>query len=350
MELSGTAEKALVTGGAGFLGSHVAEALVRGGMQVVVVDDLSGGFKRNVPEGCEFIRCSVIDHARVDELFARHRFDYVYHLAAYAAENLSHFIRRFNYTNNLLGSVNLINAAVRHAVRCFVFTSSIAVYGSARSPIGERTAPEPGDPYGIAKLAVERDLLAAHELFGLDHVIFRPHNVYGERQNLSDPYRNVIGIFMNQILRGRPCTVFGDGTQTRAFSHVSDVAPAIAESVRVGAARNGVFNIGADEPCSIIELARMVQNALGRQVGIEHLPPRKEARHAYCDHTKVRKVFGLGSPLTLQAGLDRMAKWAATVEIRSPRAFGDIEIQKGLPPSWERSRAPAAGGGKDPSR
>src|SRR5215831_9465479 len=164
-------DKALVTGGAGFLGSHVADYLMEMGMRVVVLDDLSGGFARNVPAGVELCRGSIVDESTVRELFARHRFRYVYHLAAYPAEGLSHFVRGFNYSVNLFGSVNLINAAVNHGTECFVFTSSIAIYGAGQCPFREDMAPVPEDPYGIAKLAVEHDLRAASKLFGLKYII-----------------------------------------------------------------------------------------------------------------------------------------------------------------------------------
>src|ERR1700745_3931589 len=142
----------LVTGGAGFIGSHVADYLLKTGHRVVVLDDLSGGYEDNVPAGASFVRGSILDHAVIDSLFRTHKFDYVYHLAAYAAEGLSHFIKRFNYTNNVLGSVNLINAAVNYEAKCFVFTSSIAVYGAGQTPMKEELSPVPEDSYGIAKL------------------------------------------------------------------------------------------------------------------------------------------------------------------------------------------------------
>src|SRR5215469_4469780 len=170
----------LVTGGAGFMGSHVAEHLLKAGHQVVVLDDLSGGFEENVPTDALFVRGSILDHELIAQLFERYRFEHVYHLAAYAAEGLSHFIKRFNYLNNLIGSVNLINASVNHQVKTFVFTSSIAVYGAGQSPMSEDMIPIPEDPYGVAKLAVEQELRVTHEMFGLDYIIFRPHNVYGE--------------------------------------------------------------------------------------------------------------------------------------------------------------------------
>jgi len=145
----------LVTGGAGFMGSHVAENLLRMGHKVVVLDDLSGGFQDNVPANSEFVQGSVLDHELINRLFDHHYFDYVYHLAAYAAEGLSHFIKRFNYNNNLIGSVNLVNAAFNHNGKCFVFTSSIAVYGAGQSPMSEEMIPIPEDSYGVSKLAVE---------------------------------------------------------------------------------------------------------------------------------------------------------------------------------------------------
>src|SRR5205085_1430688 len=193
----------------------------------------------------------ILDTELIDRLFDRHSFTYVYHLAAYAAEGLSHFIKRFNYNNNLIGSINLINASVNYGVRCFVFTSSIAVYGAGQSPMSEEMVPQPEDSYGIAKFAVERDLKVSHEMFGLDYVIFRPHNVYGERQNIGDRYRNVVGIFMNQIMRGEPMTIFGDGAQTRAFTYAGDIAPVIAEAPFNSEAAGEVFNVGADRPYAV---------------------------------------------------------------------------------------------------
>lgn len=190
--------KVIVTGGAGFIGSHVADALLTRGYDVTVLDDLSGGFLSNLVKGVHFVHGSINNIDLVNHLFVEGKFDYVFHLAAYAAEGLSHFIKRFNYENNLIGSVNLINAAINSGVKCFVFTSSIAVYGTSPVlPMTEETAPNPEDSYGIAKLAVERELQICKQMLDLDYIIFRPHNVYGERQNIGDRHRNVVGIFMN---------------------------------------------------------------------------------------------------------------------------------------------------------
>lgn len=328
--------KILVTGGAGFIGSHVAEGLVKMGHGVTVLDDLSGGSLENVPPGCEFVRGDIADDGMVNELFASQGFEVVYHLAAYAAEGLSHFIRRYNYTNNLIGSVTLLNAAIRHGTRRFVFTSSIAVYGAGQLPMKEDMIPCPEDPYGIAKRAFELDLAAAAAMFGIEYVVFRPHNVYGERQNIADPYRNVVGIFMNRIMRGEPMPVFGDGSQTRAFSYIGDVAPIIVRGGLEDRAKNRIFNVGADEPVAVIDLARMVAEVLGVKPRMVHLAPRQEVLHAFSDHAAVRSVFGEPATTPILTGLERMAAWARSKGHQDTTPFTAIEIWQNLPESWAR--------------
>jgi len=324
----------LVTGGAGFIGSHVARACLERGDEVVVVDDLSGGYEENVPVGAQFVIADITSVEAVDRVFAGQQFDFVYHLAAYAAEGLSHFIRRFNYTNNVIGTMNLVNASVRQGVRCFVFTSSIAVYGAGQVPMTEDTAPKPEDPYGIAKYAVELDLAAAHRIFGLDSIVFRPHNVYGEGQNIADRYRNVIGIFMNQAMSGAPLSIFGDGEQTRAFTYIDDVAPVIAASVDVPAAYGQTFNIGADTPHTVNRLAQVVANTFGVGSNVVHLKARDEVVHAYSSHDRLRQVFGETPATSLEDGVARMAAWARQRGPMEPARFEGIEVRNNLPPSW----------------
>jgi UDP-glucose 4-epimerase len=337
--------RVLVTGGCGFIGSHVAELLVQRGHDVTVLDDLSGGFTDNLVPGIEFITASITDREVVERLFAARKFEYVYHLAAYAAEGLSPFIKRFNYNNNLIGSVTLINAAINHGVKCFVFTSSIAVYGTSPVlPLTEQSPTIPDDSYGIAKLAVEHELRTCKNLFDLNYIVFRPHNVYGERQNLGDKYRNVVGIFMNQLLQGDPMTVFGDGEQVRAFSYIGDVAPVIARSIEVPQAYNDVFNIGADRPYSVNSLAAAVSQAMGKPLQIKHLPARHEAPSAYSSHEKVARVFGDSPTYNLERGLARMAEWARAHGSRKSHVFEDIEVTKNFPAGWLET--PVAGGGR----
>jgi len=327
----------LVTGGAGFIGAHVLRELITLGHQVVVLDDLSGGFLDNLPldnPNVIFQKGSILDNNLLEDLFTQHSFTYVYHFAAYAAEGLSHFIKRFNYQNNLVGSVNLINLAVRHQVQCFVFTSSIAVYGALPPPVTEKQTPQPEDPYGIAKYAVELELEVTHKMFGLPYIIFRPHNVFGEYQNIGDRYRNVVGIFMNQLMAGLPLTIFGDGKQTRAFSYIQDIAPILAQSVNYPAAYREIFNIGADVPYSVNELAMSVMEAMDMRGELRYFAARNEATHAYADHTKAASVFGITHPTPLAQGLKRMAQWAKAVGARNSSIFTDIEIEEKLPEIW----------------
>jgi UDP-glucose 4-epimerase len=328
-------ETVLVTGGAGLIGSHVADELLRMGCRVIVLDDLSGGFEANVPKDAHFIKGSILDVELLDKIFHEKRISVIYHLAAYAAEGLSHFIRRFNYNNNLIGSVNLINQAVQHGVKCFVFTSSIAVYGQNQLPYSEETVPRPEDPYGIAKYAVEMDLHNAREMFGLNFVIFRPHNVYGERQNIGDRYRNVVGIFMNRLLQGEAMPIFGDGSQTRAFTYISDVAIPIARSGFIPESHNQVYNVGSDKAYSVKEVAHEVAEALNVAPTIKYLDARNEVQHAYSTHEKVSRVFADHiKDVELSAGIQRMAEWAKESGPRSSSVFENIEIRKNLPPSW----------------
>lgn len=331
-------KKALVTGAAGFVGSHVLDHLINAGYDAVALDDLSGGFEDNVNKKALFIKGSINDEKLVNALFEEHKFDFVFHLAAYAAEGLSHFIRRFNYNNNLIGSINLINAAINAGtVKCFVFTSSIAVYGANQLPMREDTMPSPEDPYGISKLAVELDLKSAHEMFGMNYMIFRPHNVYGERQNIGDPYRNVVGIFMNQIMQGRDLTIFGDGMQTRAFSHIDDVAPIIAASVEKEEAYNEIFNIGADKPYTVKELATIVCEEFDVPEALKFLEARNEVEHAYSSHEKVHSMFGsMIQNIELRDGIRRMVADARAKGPRQGDKFGHIEIEKNMPPAWRK--------------
>lgn len=323
------------------MGAHLVRELLSRGDDVVAFDDLSGGFPDNVDPAARFVEGSVTDAEAVNRLFEEEGFDRVYHLAAYAAEGLSHFIKRFNYANNVIGSVTLINAAVNHEVDCFVFTSSIAVYGSEQTPMLESMEPHPEDSYGIAKRAVELELQCSKEMFGLDYVIFRPHNVYGELQNIGDRYRNVLGIFINQIMRGEPLSIFGDGSQTRAFSYVSDVVRPIAAAPDVEGARGEIFNVGADKPWSVNELADLVRREMGvPDHPIVHHEARREVVDAFSDHSKLDGTFGSqDSAVSLPEGLSRMCAWAREHGPRATAPFAGIEIEKNLPPSWKPAPA-----------
>ncbi len=329
----------LVTGGAGFIGSHLTRKLLSLGHNVIILDNLSGGLFENIPKGAVFVRGDIQDRYCVRGLFEANKFDYVYHLAAYAAEGLSHYIRRFNYHNNVIGSINIINDCIRYKVKRLIYTSSIAVYGHLSSfSFTEDSMVRPIDPYGIAKLAVEQDIHAAHEMFGLEYTIFRPHNVYGEYQNIGDRYRNVVGIFMNQIMKTGVLTIFGDGSQTRAFSYVGDIIDPIANCISYERAKNDIFNIGGNYSYSVLDLAhtliKMTDKKGIRSSGIVFLPVRKEVLDARAYHDKVRVVFGNLPSTPLEEGLAKMWKWAEKEGPKETPKFKDIELTEGLPEIW----------------
>ena len=214
----------LITGVAGLLGSRLADYIIENHpeYQVVGIDDLSGGYPENINSKVEFYTANIIGES-LPMIFDKHKPTYVFHLAAYAAEGLSPFIRTFNYDNNLKATAAIVNECIKHDVKRLVFTSTLAVYGHGEYGVfNETQVPKPIDPYGVAKYACEMDIQIAGEQHGLDWCIIRPHNVYGIKQNIWDKYRNVLGIWMFQYMNGEPMTIFGDGTQTRAFSYIDD--------------------------------------------------------------------------------------------------------------------------------
>jgi UDP-glucose 4-epimerase len=329
-------QKVLITGGAGFIGSHVAKHCLDLGMRVIIIDNMSGGIMENIPEGVapeDIFPYDFTDAGVIDGVFNYHKPDFVFHIGADARENLSHFTARHCYTNNLIGSINIINACVNHDVKCLVFTSSIAVMANAEPPYDEMDPFMALDPYGISKAAVEIHLHKVLHMFGLNHVIFRPFNVYGPGQNIGDKYRNVIGIFMNQIMQGQPLTIFGDGEQTRSFSYIDDVAPHIARSVLKPELYNSTFFIGGGKQYSVNELAHVVASEFGVLPDIRYLQERHEARTAWANTDKARTAFG-PAKVELQEGVKLMAEWARRVGARESKEFKNIEIRKNLPEGW----------------
>jgi UDP-glucose 4-epimerase len=303
--------KHLVTGGAGFIGSHLTAALLDRGDDVVVLDDLSGGSRTRVPRGVELVVMSAADEAAVSRLFKSHRFDGVFHLAAFAAEGISHAVKSLNYTANVIGSVNIINAALRANVDFIGYASSVAVYGHGRTPMREADVPTPADSYGNAKLAVERELAITMRMQGLPYFAFRMHNVYGEWQNMRDPYRNAVAIFLNQILRGEPITVYGDGGQIRAFTYVGDIVGTFLAAADQPTSWGQVYNVGSSTTSTVLKLAELVRSTMDApEHPITHLPARDEVRVAYTDSSHARSVLGPWPETTLTEGIARTAAWA----------------------------------------
>lgn len=325
---------AFVTGIAGFLGSSVAEHLLKMGFAVVGLDDLSGGFLRNVPGGTTFYRGSILDEAMVERIFSHHKVNYVFHLAAYAAEGLSPHIRKFNYLNNVVGSAIITNAAINFEVSGIVFTSSIATFGHQSPPFLETTPLRADDPYSAAKICTVNDLKDAGKRFGLRSIIFNPFNVYGPKQNTGDTYRNVLGIHFNQCLLGKPRTIFGTGEQVRAFSYIDDVAPAIAESVTMDL-WGQTFNIGGSKPSTVNRVSELISSAMRVPHEVVYFPRRDEAVVAYCNIDKARKIFSHLMPdVSLEDGVQRMARWVKEIGPQPKTPSPRIEIQKNLPSAW----------------
>lgn len=328
--------KVLITGVAGLLGANFSRHLLSKGHEVVGIDDLSGGYVDSVPEAVKFYQVDLAERLQVEEVFKTEKPDYVFHFAAYAAEGLSPFIRNYNYTNNVLASANVINACVNHDVKKVIFTSSMAVYGEGHPPFSEDQLPTPEDPYGIAKYAVEMDLKLAHAMFGLRYSVVRPHNVVGIYQNIWDRYRNVIGIWIRKALVGEPLTIFGDGTQKRAFS---DIKFYMDPFEKLMSSFDGeTFNIGADKDFTINEACDLVID-VAAELGIKatkvHLEKRNEVHTAYCDHTKAHKLLNFKDDTSLRDTIKQMFVWAQQQPNRQIKNM-DYEIEKNMYSFWKK--------------
>lgn len=329
----------IITGCAGLLGSHLSRHLLNKEYCVVGIDDLSGGYKEYLPQHKNFIFYKLDISTResldeVDKIFNALKPLACFHFAAYAAECLSPFIRHYNYTNNILSSMNIINNCLKYDTK-LIFTSSMAVYGHQEPPFLETMTPNPSDPYGVAKYAVEIDMKIAHEQHNLRYNILRPHNVIGIYQNIWDKYRNVVGIFIRQILNNQPITIYGDGLQTRAFSDIAYFLDPF-ESL-INNFDQETFNIGADKTFSIIDLANTIKNIAvkhGYNPSIIHMPPRFEVKHAFCDHTKAKNLLNFKDGTLLSDLVNEMFLWAKD-QPNKPSKQMSYEIEKNLYEYWK---------------
>lgn len=327
---------AVITGAAGLFGSHMARRLLDENFQVLGIDNLQGGYADFIPKSTnfKFFKSDLNDVKTIDKIFDAHSPDVVYHFAAYAAEGLSPFIRRFNYENNVLASTTVINNSIRHNSK-IVFTSSMGVYGNQAAPYLETMLPAPIDPYGIAKYAVELDLAAAHDQFGLKYTIVRPHNVVGVWQNVWDRYRNVLGIFIRNALAGGNLVVYGDGSQTRAFS---DIQYYLDPLVSLSNTHDGeIFNIGADQEYSILEIAKLVKSEAenrGFAPAIEFAEPRYEVASAFCDHTKAKTLLDFSDNTNINELISKLFDWVSSQPAREVKNMS-YEIEKNIYSYWK---------------
>ena len=328
----------LVTGVCGLVGSNFADWLIENcpDYTVVGIDNLFGGYLDNLNSGVEFYPLDLAT-ADLKPIFEKYRFDYVFHFAAYAAEGLSPFMRRFNYSNNVLSTVNIINQCITFDVKRLIYTSSMSVYGHGRkdgSRFDENDQPCPIDPYGVSKYACEMDIRIANEQHGLDYCIIRPHNIIGPKQNIWDKYRNVIGIWMNHILHGRPITVYGDGTQTRAFSFIEDNMLPFWRAAILPEASKQIINVGGIVPATINDCAKTLCEITGTK-DIVHLEPRHEVKHAVPTFQKSIDILGYNQKTLLREGMERMWTWAKEQPDRGQYKWPEYEVTKGIYSYWK---------------
>ncbi len=326
----------LITGVAGLIGSRMAEWLLENQPEytIIGIDNLSGGYHDNIPKGVVFFNRDLATDT-IGDIFEAHEVYYVYHFAAYAAEGLSPFIRKFNYTNNLVATAGIINHCIKYEIKRLVFTSSMAVYGTGKPPFNEADLPAPVDPYGVAKYSCEMDIRIAGEQHNLDWCIIRPHNVYGRNQNIWDKYRNVLGIWMYQKLNNEPFTIFGDGSQQRAFSAIDDCLASLWKAAVDTKASREIINIGSSVETKLIEAAETLREIVGG-ADFLFLEQRHEVQNAFSTHYKSEKLLSYQDNTTLSEGLRQMWEWAKTQQVRPRMEWVTYELEKGMYGFWKK--------------
>jgi UDP-glucose 4-epimerase len=325
----------LVTGVAGFLGSHVADELLAAGHEVRGIDNMIDGFKENVPDGVVFREADCRDIAAHLDLLAG--VEVIFHCAAAPYEGLSVFSPYFVQEHTAGATVAMLSAAVRSGVGRFVHCSSMSRYGALEPPFTEDMTPKPLTPYGIAKYCADLQVEAISRVHGMEYNIAVPHNIIGPRQRFDDPYRNVAAIMINRVLRGRQPVIYGDGSQQRCFSFVSDVVSCLTRLGTDPAVTGEIVNVGPDEgTVTILELAETICALAGVPCDPIFVPARPlEVRHATCSSEKARRLLGYRTEVGLCEGLTQMIDW---ISARGPREFDynlDLEIvSEQTPRTW----------------
>ena len=330
--------KILITGVAGLLGSRLADYIIetQPDVKIVGIDDLSGGYGENINDKVEFWRMNLVTDS-IGACFQHHKFDYVYHFAAYAAEGLSPFIRSYNYQNNLVVTSRIVNECIKHDVKRLIFTSTLAVYGHGNGGIfNEEQTPKPIDPYGVAKYGCEMDIQIAGEQHGLDWCIIRPHNVYGLKQNIWDKYRNVLGIWMYQYMNGEPMTIFGDGSQTRAFSYIDDSLEPLWKASQDKRASKQIINLGGIEEYSIHDACEILRSVLPTKGEVVYKEARHEVKNSIPTFQKSIELLDFKHETSLSDGLKQMWLWAEKQPKRDRFVWEQYELDKGIYSFWKK--------------
>ncbi len=329
--------KILITGVAGLLGSRLASWIIENtNHEVIGIDDLSGGYAENIHKKVKFYKFNLNDLETLKNVFEKEKVNIVYHFAAYAAEGLSPFIRKYNYENNLITSTNLITCSIQYSVSRFVFASSMSVYGDKyKPPFDETMQQTPIDPYAVAKYAVEMDLDIAYKQHGLNYTIVRPHNFYGIHQNIWDKYRNVLGIWMYQILNKQSPTIFGDGSQIRAFSYVDDSVLPFWNASQNNSCIGEIINLGGIREYTINDACNILINVTGLNIQPVHLEERHETKYAWSTWDKSVKLLGFEHKVDLEEGLSKMWQWAQKQPNRERFSWPNYELNKGIYKFWK---------------
>lgn len=323
--------KILVTGGAGFIGSHLVDKLVEKRHKVLVLDDFSGGSVGNINKSAKWERVNLKNAARTKKVIDEFKPEIVFHLAANAAENKAQFSPIDITSSNWNTFINTLVPFINNGGKRFVFASSIAVYGALQTPFKESDKPEPEDLYGVTKLACEQSLKIMSQVHGFEYVIARPHNVYGPRQNMKDPYRNVVTIWMNSILQKKPWYIYGDGEQKRCFSYIYDVVKSLYKCGFEPVAGK-TFNIGSDKVYTVKELSL----ALNPTYPPQFLSERpQEVKEAIADHTLCKTILGYNET-PLEKGIKKTWEWVNSVGAVKP-VYTQLEVNSPkIPQNWRK--------------
>lgn len=334
--------KILVTGSAGFMGSHLAERLEDLGHEVYGVDDLSGGFMRNVFNKKNFTKLDLRNRKKVGEYINKLKPEIIFHLAADATEGRSQFTPFSAIDRNIVAYTNLLVPAIKNGLKKMILTSSMSVYGSQQVPFKEEQFAIPEDVYGSAKAGMETVTRVLSSVYGFKYVIIRPHNVYGNRQNLSDPYRNVIGIFINRLLNKKNFYIYGDGKQKRAFSYIDDVIPPMIKSAFNKKCEGKTMNIGGEEAITLNELSNIVlEEFFGKDIPKEFMPtyfPDRplEVKYAYSSHKLAEKLMGFKPKTKMKEGIKKMIEWAKEIGPQEFRYLKEMDLENDLiPKTWK---------------
>ncbi len=326
-----------ITGVAGFLGSHLAEALLAEGHRVIGCDNLIGGYMDNVPSGVEFHAVDCRDRSYLMNIMKD--VEIVYHCACTAYEGLSVFSPNLVTENTYGITVSVISAAIANKVKRFVYCSSMARYGTQDTlPFVEDMIPKPQDPYGIAKYASELTIRNLCEVHGMEYVIAVPHNIIGPRQKYDDPFRNVASIMINLMLQGRQPIIYGDGEQKRCFSFINDVVNPLVKMGYQDNVVGEVINVGPDEEyITINELAKILADLLDFDLKPIYMPGRpQEVKHASCSANKARKVLDYKTSISLKNGLLDMIDYIKNRGVKPFKYHLELEIiSDKTPRTWK---------------